>query len=255
MRKLATLLLIGISTFTAKAQFMRGADWSNGYPVPRGPKNTEIGLSYCITSGTFSNHTTSYNENTATFKDSSYSRNIHTVYGYGAMFGYYWPVAKMAEKSRLAIDFAFMYNALFWESGSFGYSYSSQGGSESIGSATIQLAVPIGLDYKFGCDALYDKSQRFCASAGIGFMPSMDLTVYQSEGGFGFHSAPYIKGEVGVFGGICFKLRATYRFGSTKFIDEKDDNSNSTNETTLKVKSNLTLTLIFMPMSWKWNRS
>jgi hypothetical protein len=157
----AALLLV--STASASAQF-------------KGPKNMEVGYSYCIAGADFKLVDKSFNEQTGILKDTSSTQHITSSGGFGAMGGYYWNVSKVGEQSRLAISLAYMYNAYLWESSAFSYSSNSQTGTQSSGSGTIEMALPVGLDYKYGCDALQDKSQKFCATFGAGLYPSLDFT-------------------------------------------------------------------------------
>jgi len=219
----------------------------------KGPKRIEIGYSFCMTAATYTYHATTFDESTISLIDTTYREKIRTKGGFGATVGTYFPVAPIGEKGSLAISLSYLYNALLWEGTSFSYSTGSEG-TTSSGSGTIEMALPVGLDYKFGCDALLDKSKRFCYSVGVGAYPSLTATVYKDEAGAGFHVLPYLKGEVGIFAGICMKVRATYAFGNIKYISYNDSYGNVQSETSLKGKSALTLSLILMPFSWKWEK-
>lgn len=241
---LSTLAFCTVSSVQAQSykQFMRG------------PKKIEIGYSFCMSSANYTFHATTFNENTVSLVDTLYREKIRTKGGFGATVGTYFPVAPLGEKGCMAISLAYMYNALLWEGSSFSYSSNSQTGTTSSGSGTVEMALPVGVDYKFGCDALLDKSKRFCYTLGAGVYPSLTATVYKDYAGAGFHVLPYLKGEVGIFAGICMKVRATYAFGNIKYINFNENYGNGQSETTLKGKSALTLSLILMPFSWKWER-
>lgn len=118
------------------------------------------------------------------------------------------------------------------------------------------MALPIGLDFKFGCDALTVKNNRFCATLGVGALPTYSVTTLDNiptlDGQFGV--APYAKVEAGIFAGICMKVRAIYSFGNTTYFDKTDKTTFSSNSTTLVGKSNLTISLLVMPFSWAWDK-
>jgi hypothetical protein len=116
--------------------------------------------------------------------------------------------------------------------------------------------LPTGLDFKFGCDALSTKNIRFCATLGAGALPSYSITTLDQINDIDpqFGIAPYAKFEVGVFGGICMKLRAIYAVGSLAYMDQTTKNDNSQTRTQLNGTSNLTISLLVMPFSWTWAR-
>lgn len=222
----------------------------------RGPKGLEVGYSYCVAGGQFSYRDLRFNERTLQLRDTGYTENLRSKTGFGATVGYYWPVVRVGQKSCLAITGTFMYNAYLWDGNTFSYSANSQTGVvESVGSGTIEMALPVGLDYKVGADAIYDKVTRFCGSVGAGVYPSMGATVYKGDGSFGFHARPYIRGEVGIFAGICFKLRVTHVLGGINYIDYSDAGPGYETSTVFKSKGTTAFSLILMPWSWKWGKS
>src|ERR1044072_2834641 len=88
--------------------------------------------------------------------------------------------------------------------------------------ATVQMALPIGLDLKFGADALMVKDMHFCATIGAGAYPSYSLTSITDAPVTidpVFSVAPYIKAEIGVNAGICMKVRALYAIGDLTYMD------------------------------------
>ncbi len=126
---------------------------------------------------------------------------------------------------------------------------------------TVQMALPVGLDFKFGCDALGTKSRRFCTTLGFGVYPSYAMTSldFNVDVDPNISVAPYAKFEVGIFAGICMKLRTIYSYGNFNYMEvnstEKNELGEMSSKTTLTGKSNLTVSLLFMPFSWKWSRA
>ena len=245
----AFLVLFAFAAPEAAAQYVY-----NG-PGSRGPASIELGYAYPISGATFSYSATNYDVKTGLKTDTSYTEHITSKGGLGAIIGYSWALSKMGENSRLNISAALMYGITLWESGAFSYSSSTQGGTQSVGSGSVDFGVPIGLDYKFGADAMHDKSQRYCATFGAGVYPAFSFTVYKEQTGGGLRVLPYLKGEVGIFAGICMKIRAQYSFGSLKYIDYSSETNYGTSHTSLKGKSSFSLALVLMPFSWKWGRS
>lgn len=196
--------------------------------------------------------------------------DVTSKLGWGGVFGTTVPLKKLGRKSILGLGVDYMYNVYVWDykTPTFnGYTRDSSGAitglsytNDDLGfdGASVQLALPISADFKFGCDALTDKSIRFCGTIGAGVFPSMAATVDASNAGFGFGAAPFIKAEFGVMGGICFKIRALYSFGSIPYYTEGNSINNMANfssTSSLTGKSSLTFSLLFMPFAWKWNTS
>lgn len=248
MISVRTLLFSGLLLASGTAS----AQW---YPVPKGPKNFEIGYSYCTASAEFKYSANSFNEYTGTATDTSFTERLTSKSGFGGLIGYFWPVSKLGPKSRLAVGFNYMYNAFLWDGNTFEYSASTQYGTTSSGSGTIEMALPVGADFKYGSDALADKSEKLCMSFGAGLYPSMDLTVYREVGSFNFHMRPYVRAEFGVFAGICMKLRATYVMGNIDYFSYGHDNPGDVEHTVFRSTGSTMLSLVLMPFSWKFGRS
>lgn len=225
------------------------------FPGAKGPKRLELGYSYVLASANYSYAESHYNEKTGLVDDTSYVQKVKSKGGFGGLIGYSWPLARMGDNSCLALSVSYYYNAILWESGQFSYSYSSQYGSSSVGSGTIDMGLPIGVDFKFGCDALADRSQRLCYGFGLGLYPSIKTTVYKEVANSNAGLLPYLKAELGVFAGICFKVRALYSFGNIRYVDYHQGVDYTQLKTDFKGKSTATLSLIIMPFSWKFGKS
>jgi hypothetical protein len=236
---------LSIVPFLSKAQSDNPHRWT---------ERLEAGYSFCLASATFRNSLSAPGENGLPAIDTSVMTKVKPKGGFGAFVGTYFPIAKMGEQGRLAISTSFLYNAIMWEKGGFSVESNSQTGTTSTGSGTIEMALPVGVEYKYGCDGLQDKSKRFCYSVGMGVYPSMMLTTYHGTNDGKTRMLPYLKGEAGIFAGICFKVRAIYTFGNLKYIDYTETSGNMQSITSLTGKSSLTLSLVLMPMSWKWEK-
>lgn len=216
--------------------------------------NSEIGISYCMANAEYKKTTRYFNENTGLYYDSLHTERIQSKGGFGGVLGHHFPIIKMGDYSAMSVSISFMYDALLWESNAFSYSYNSSTNEDYSTSGTVRMSLPVGVDYKFGCDAVADKSRRFTASLGAGVFPSLSGTVFRDEANGNFKVSPYLKGEIGIFAGICMKLRGMLTFGNVKYIDYNYDNWSYNTSSSLTGKSTFTLSLIFMPASFKWKK-
>jgi hypothetical protein len=255
--------MTSVRTFLfAVAMLISGVSSAQYYYIPRGPKNVEVGISYASGVGDFKYRAQSYNEKTSNLVDTSFTKRITSKFGYGGSTGYYWNLFHLGPKSRLALTLTFQYNAFFWDGDVFDYSAdknntvttSIETSAGTVTAATIEEALPIGLDYKWGSDAMMNKSEKLCYSFGLGVYPSMDGTIYHGTSTMGFHARPYLKAEAGIFAGICMKLRLTYLMGGINYIDYEQNDPGNVEHTTFTSKGSTVLSLVFMPMSWKFGR-
>ncbi len=231
------------------------------YPVPHGPLGIEVGFSYPIANAQYSYHGTRFDESTGILTDTSFTKNTTSSLAYSASVGYSFNLAHLSEKSRLALSLSYNYGAMFWDGNYFDYGINKDNQTQvpdsiniPFSGVTIEMGLPVGLDYKWGCDAMRSKTERLCYALGAGAYPSMDLTVYQDQGGFKFGVRPYLRAEAGIFAGICFKLRATYIFGNINYITDGHDQPGNFEEISFSSKGTTVLSLIVMPMSWKFSK-
>ena len=220
--------------------------------------NFEIGFSYCMATAEYKTSTRYFNDVTSEYFDSTHKETIKSKGGFGGMLGHHFPLIKMGEYSSISMSISYMYDALLWEPATTNTYNNGQGGTTTnveLTSATIKMGLPIGVDYKFGCDAVSDKSRKLTASFGAGIYPALLLTAFYDQADAGFKLQPYIKGEIGIFAGICMKLRGTYTFGKVNYIDYSNNSDYYGSSTVLKGKSAFTVSLIFEPLSFKWKRN
>ena len=242
------LLLAAAALLSATSSFAQ-------FGAPRGPKCLEFGYTYGVAYAQYKYHNTSFDESTGKLTDTASSRNVTSRLGFGGLVGYYFPIVRVSANSRFAITLTYMYNAYLWEGSSFAISSDSRTGTSSVGSGTVEMALPVGIDYKTGCDANFDRSKRSCASFGAGVYPTFGATAYNGSSAFAFHARPYLKAEAGFFAGICFKLRATYVPGAIDYINYSSTIPGHDEGTSFRSRGTLNLSLILMPTSFKWSRS
>ena len=194
----------------------------------------------------------SFLSNTAELSNTSFPETyeMKTNAAWGFTAGTFIPIKRMGGASSLNLGIDYMYNMMTWKS-----TLSTQFGDLLFDGATVQMALPIGLDFKFGADALQVKTYRFCGTLGAGAYPSYALsTVTGSPISIDpvFAFAPYVKAEVGIYAGICMKVRALYAIGDLEYMSAKETADNSSPTTKLTGKSNLAISLLIMPFSYKW---
>lgn len=192
--------------------------------------------------------------------DTSYTHTIKTKGGFGATIGSSIPLARLGKVSMLTLGVDYMYNMMLWDSNvpRYGFGPIGDAGGFNFSGATVQMALPVGLDIKFGADALAVKNHRFCATIGAGAYPSYAMTSldYDYEIDPQFSITPYAKLEVGFFAGICMKLRVITAIGTFNYMDVSSDNPIvGKSKTTLTGTSSTTISLLFMPFSFSWKKT
>jgi hypothetical protein len=177
--------------------------------------------------------------------------------GLGINVGTYYRLLKIGKRTAVAFDMNYMFSWMKWKGIGTGF-YTDKTWNE--GGSTWQLQVPLGLELKFGSDARLEKNHRFCMSFGGGVMPLMSSsklsdTVKRKGREFNFGYQPYVKAELGIMMGICWKLRLMYSVGDIQLLtdygtDHKDPHSVSKFE--MKGNSAITFSIVMMPFSHDW---
>lgn len=224
--------------------------------VPGILQHYEIGYSYCAMTAKYTSNT-QYLDGNGNLFDTTSKGTIASKGGFGASVGTYIPVKQLGDHSMFAISVGYMYNFVLWNDLSSLYTFDADaisGTNWDMTGATLQMGFPVGADFKFGCDAMTSKEYRFCATIGAGAYPALTATTFNSSDGGGFTVSPYIKGEVGVFGGICFKLRAMATIGNINLISSSNSLYGGSSDITMKGTSSVSLSLIFMPFAWSWQK-
>ncbi|WP_222165796.1 hypothetical protein [Edaphocola aurantiacus] len=257
-----------LKTAIASAILLAGcAEAQAGNGLPNFLKRWEIGYSYSMANATY--------QSTETIKDGGsgkeftrdISQNVNSKFGYGGFAGTYIPMARLGGHTLLALGIDYAYNAYMWdykvpefsgfttdENGNVnGVTYSDP--MFGFSAVSVQMALPVSLDLKFGGEATLEKYSRWTGTFGAGVHPSLNMTVDYGSGGFGTGITPFIKGEVGLKAGIVFKLRAQYAFGNIPFYEKGNNLFNIPglqSNSQLTGKNAFTLSLVIMPFSFNW---
>lgn len=254
MKKLISALAIAVLL----VPFASSAQWTNNFPTFL--KNYEIGYGYPVTWAKYTRTDHLIKDGAA--HDTTINLNVKSKSSFGAAIGTYFPLKQLGQKSKLCLAVGFMYNLYTWDYPTYalssynnGFDYNS---SIAFGGATLHVGVPLGLDIKIGCDGMMEKTIRWGWTAGAGVVPSVNLTADLDNADAQIGVQPYVKSEVALFAGICWKLRVMYSVGNLTYIDVDGKNSlfsDGTSATKLIGKGNLTTSLIIMPFSWMWKKS
>ncbi|OSZ81798.1 hypothetical protein CAP35_00585 [Chitinophagaceae bacterium IBVUCB1] len=178
--------------------------------------------------------------------------------GLGLTLGTYSRLAKLGKRAAVTWDFDFMYNMIYWKGIGTGYYIEREWNN---GGTTRQIALATGLDLKIGSDARLEKNHRYCLSFGAGIMPMYNRTKLQDSSKkppvyrhLGF--MPYMKFEVGLFTGFCWKIRVNYAVGDYKLVENGDawnkNNPFGVSSFNLRGNNTLTVSLVLMPFSYDW---
>jgi hypothetical protein len=193
-------------------------------------------------------------DRTGMFHTTDIKRKLSSTGSFGIMSGVFFPISHVDRSTIYALYIGTEGNIYSYNVGSVSLDSNSTVTSNAIG---MQLAVPMSIDYKYGGDAVRDKSQKLCFAFGFGLKPSLTIMKYGFVASTNASLTPFLKAEVGYFLGICMKLRATMNFGSLKYFDSESSTvytSYDQMKLGLNGKVSFTLGLVLMPFSWDWDK-
>ncbi len=194
--------------------------------------------------------------------DTTIKRDLSSM-GFGGSIGLSLPFKATGHISCWAMAIQLGVNMHTWTNLNSTYKFDGTLVSptdNALTASTMQVHLPIGIDWKVGNDAI--KSQRLAlgASMGLGVIPQLNMTSASTgqniRSNYGFGCTPYAKVEGNFRLGWVFKLRAMYSMGDisllrvNKRIDGYTDGPFSIIST-----SNLTFSLVIMPFSGSWRET
>lgn len=198
------------------------------------------------------------------YKGDSTAKRTITASGYGAQIGLNLPFKATGHISCWALALQLQVNQYIWQDLNQTMTTTGQykAGSTSLNSSTMQIALPIGIDYKVGNDAIKSKRLAFGASMGAGVIPQFNNTALEGVSSsaynntYGWGVTPYAKFDWSIFAGLCWKLRFMYTMGR---VNIQDVNAKvlplNDGPFTLSTKSAFMASLIIMPFSGGWEES
>lgn len=193
--------------------------------------------------------------------DTTIKRTMSTM-GFGGSIGLSLPFKATGHISCWAATIHLGVNMHTW--GDLNSTYGPDGTvnvpNEPLTASTMQIHMPIGIDWKVGNDAI--KSQRLAlgASMGAGIMPQLNMTTLSEGEGFqtgiGMGFQPYAKVEGAFRIGVVCKIRAMYTMGDISLIEVNRSIPGVTDGPFKVVNtSNIILSFIIMPFSGGWRET
>lgn len=258
-RKACIILALVASVIPASlfAQYQHQIDpfWSN---FRNGGRRYELGGGLVMPAGFFSGVVTAPNSSGVFRGDSTLKRAVKGS-GFGGSIGLALPFRATGHISCWAVTVQLMANMMTWESlnqtlepgGSF------KDRATPLEASTLQVALPLGVDYKIGNDAILTKRLPFGVSLGAGIFPHFNMTTLPQISGYtpqqGYSIWPYAKMDISVFTGLCWKLRFMYTAGGTNLLDV-NRKLEGFNDGPFDISSSgqFMASFIIMPFSGRW---
>ncbi len=223
----------------------------------------EIAANYITTHGTFNGVIPMYGVNNLYLGDTTLKRGIMASPGFGGSIGVTVPFAATGHISVWAFTIHAMVNQYKWTDLNVAKNIDNTAKipTSRLNASSLQLGIPVGIDYKIGCDAIATKRLKFCAAFGGGFLPHLTFTSLDSainsippEANIGFN--PYVKAEVGIFVGWCVKVRAMYTMGNVELMNSGAAvNPYTDGPFKLTANGHAIFSLILMPFSHRFGES
>ncbi|GAA4467642.1 hypothetical protein GCM10023093_23870 [Nemorincola caseinilytica] len=239
------------------AQYQHQIDpfWSN----LRNKGRYEIGGGLVMPSGSFTGVVTVLGSNNYYRGDSTAKRDIKGT-GFGGSIGLALPFRATGHISCWAIAVQLQGNIMTWPSlnqtMSTGGTYTDR--TTKLDGSTMQFALPIGVDYKVGNDAILTQRLPLGMSIGAGIYPQITLSTLSGVSGYksqwGNSIWPYAKLDLSVFTGFCWKIRLMYTAGNMNLLDQNTAlAAYNQGPFTISSSGQFMASLIIMPFSGKWS--
>lgn len=238
-----------------------------GFGLPNFIKRYELGFSYSMAFANYTNSVATTTGDGQTFV-TNMDMKVRSSFGYGGIMGTYIPITRVG-KSVMAIGVDLNYNMFVWNYNIPQYQSNTTDVNGNITGVvfgndvmdmpmtgvSMQVALPVSLDFKFGAEASLLRGTRWTGTIGAGAYPAVSATADYGNAGFGFGVVPFAKAEVGVLGGIYWKLRVQYAAGNMPFYTKKNNilQGPDANNSELIGKGIASVSLVLMPFSWNFN--
>jgi hypothetical protein len=220
----------------------------------------EIGGGLVMSSGNFTGNVRVLGPNNYYKGDSTLTRPLSGM-GFGGSIGVALPFKGTGHISCWAATIQLMANMTTWSD--LNQTMSTDGSfspaATSLNGSTMQVALPLGIDYKIGNDALVlTRRLLFNTALGAGVMPQINMTTLEGIDGFkaqfGYGFTPYAKVDLGFLAGICWKVRLMYTAGNVNLLDvNRRQFTLNDGPFDIRNKSQIMASLIIMPFSGRWS--
>ncbi len=249
-------LVLALMPVLGFAQYMHTVDpfWSN----LRNPQRYELGGGIVMPAGTFTGMLRVEGPG-GYFKGDSLIKRKLPAAGFGGSIGLCLPFKATGHISCWAVAASLQVNMYTWDdlNPTMNESGTLTSAAKPLSASTMQVALPIGIDWKVGNDAILTKRLPFAAAFGVGGMPQIMRTGLPSQSGFvpqwGYGITPYVKFDWSIYVGLCWKLRVMYNMGNINLLDVNHRLAGYNDAPfTLSSGSGLSFSLIVMPFSGRW---
>lgn len=140
-----------------------------------------------------------------------FTNQIPLTTSYTIAVGTYAPMAYYGERSSLGLTFNINITTV---QGKEGMQIPVNAGDTLTKLAVQTVGLPISLDYKVGCDAIFNRIYPGMYSIGVGVHPmvaSVETNLYDIKA-LPIKVSPFIKAEAGFYLGVAVKVRVMYTF-------------------------------------------
>jgi len=261
---LIALVMLG-SSMTGRAQYQFQLDPFFSYFRDLG--RYEIGVHYVLSAGEFA----------GTVPVGTYGSGqgdvdvIHplTSGNLGGYIGTSIPFKATGHISLWAMDIGLNLNMPTWSGLNMASDFTAP--SPMLTASTMQIGLPIGVEWEIGCHAIESKRifeiagldrthKIYGASLGAGFIPQVSMTTLANapdvKTGYGYNCAPYVKAELVENHLFCTKLRIMYTIGDVNLLEVNHALPGKTDGPfKITSQSNLYLSLVIMPFTFRWKET
>lgn len=271
----AVLLPAMMITFFANAQFGPGSfgfqrrsqqraqqEYKDGRAAGkqmRGYLGYDVGVFFSFADRNYSHTYTDIDASGTNHGEVTYSRKLKPrVIGFNA--GSYVPLGSMGSKSCLAFDWGFTATLLKDNTGEVRTRTPLKQGVYQSTILYWDFGAPLCLDYKYGGEAIYDKSEAFSFTFGAGLQPSLASGSIAGTGNLVGSVSPLVKAEIGFFAGLQWKIKASYIYRSGVIYKAKNgdpgmESQPESSVITLTTTPSFNVGISFMPFSHDWDSS
>ena len=223
----------------------------------------DISFSYQMPVGEFSGVTQVRDGGGNYYGDTTIKHALNAQQAFGASIGIAVPFKGLGHISCLAFAMQLAVSQYEWTDLNETYTLSNSfiKPGTPVNGTTQQFSLPLGIDYRIGCDVIKTRRLPFGAAFGLGVIPQYNMTslngVNNVNTGNSMSATPYVKAEFSALFGFCFRLRAMYTLGNVPLIDVNHKLPNGLTDGPFSVssKSNLVLSFVIVPFSFGWRET
>ena len=164
----------------------------------------------------------------------------------------YYRLAELTENSILAFNFGAVAYVLNYDIGEISI---DKRATYTYQTTSLQIGIPLCLDYKYGGEAIYNKSQKTSFTLGVGVAPILYGNNFGPIQNTRTDIRPFLRAELGIFAGVNWRLSGSVLAGSAKTMDIKTDGDfylGRSAHISLNSTPTYSISLSVMPFSYDW---